>query len=349
MAIGVPIIFGGLAAAIVAGLALSGSGSSSSSSSGGASPGGPTGGGGGGGGGTGAGGLDLMTCAQAFDAIPDIPSAGVGTPSLKQVVLAAVASPALTTAEAEMLAVQLEKLGAIAPDAQTRNAMHVAAQCLREHAIEVGKGSGSGPLPDAMSCDAAFGALPEPYKSQIIAARNAGTATAKAFADNLDALAALVTDPSTKTAMQVGAKCLRAGGGSATGAPGLFRDEFGNYSRAGGLPPRAGVASNPVFQWEHTVIAGDNASRIAAAYFGSGATRARVDELINHNPREVNGRNLGPIRSDWPPGTPGQTPGVLNWTSLIAGDRLSIPKSWNAWIDETAKTKHDATPWPAVA
>lgn len=344
MALGAGVlVLGGIAAAVVAGLALAGSGGSSSSGA--SSPGGPVGGNGGGGGGTGAGGLDLVSCAQAFNLIPDTP----GAPSLKQVVLAAVASPSLSKSDAEILAGQLEKLSLAAPNAQLKNAMAVAAQCVREHANEVASGSASGPLPDAMSCDAAFSSLPEPTKSMVVAARTAGTAAAAAAASQLDALAALATDASIKTALQVAAKCLRAGGGSATGAPGLFRDGDGNFSRAGGLPPRAGVASNPVFQWEHVVIAGDNASKIAAAYFGSGATRARVDELINLNDHEVNGRYLGPIRSDWAAGTPGQTPGVLNWTSLIAGDRLRIPKSWNAWIDETGKTRRDPQPWPTVA
>lgn len=350
MAIGGAMVLGvgGLVAAVVVGLMASSSSSSSSSTT---SKGGPTGGDGGGGGGTGAGGLDLVTCSQAFDAIPNDPKDASGK-GLKDVVLAAVASPTLTTAQAETIASGLQKLALIAPDAKTVNALNVAAQCVREHAKEVASGGGSGSsLPDAMSCDAAFGSLPADVQAQIIAARNAGTAVAKTFADTLDAMAALATDPSTKTALGVAAKCLRSGGGSATGEPGLFRDEAGNYSRAGGLPPRKGVASNPLFQWKHVVVAGDNASAITAAYFGSaGATRARVDELINNNPRDAaTGRNLGPIRSDWPSGTPGQTPGVLNWTSLIAGDVLRIPKSWNQWIDETAITRRDTTPYPTVA
>lgn len=348
MAVGAAIGVGALVALVVAGLAASSS--SSGSSSAGTGTGGPSGGGGGGGGGTGTGGLDLVTCAQAFDMIPNDPKDPATGKGLKDVVLAAVASPTLTTAQAATIAAGLRKLALAAPDAKTNNALNVAATCVEEHAKEVASGSaGAGKtLPDAMSCDAAFGSLSPDLQAQIMAARTAGAAVAKTFADTLDATAALTSDPSTKTALQVAAKCLRAGGGSATGEPGLFKDESGNYSRAGGLPPRKGVASNPLFQWKHAVVAGDNASLITARYFGSGATRARVDELINNNPTESNGRNLGPIRSDWAPGTPGQTPGVLNWTTLIAGDLLRIPKSWNAWIDETAVTKNDPTPWPTV-
>ncbi len=348
MALGGAMVLGvgGLVAAVVVGLMASSSSSSSSTTP---STGGPTGGNGGGGGGTGAGGLDLVTCSQAFDAIPNDPKDPTTGKGLRDTVLAAVASPTLSGAQAETIASGLQKLALIAPDAKTVNALNVAAQCVREHAKEVAAGGGGSSLPDAMSCDAAFGSLPPDVQAQIVAARNAGTAIAKTFADTLDAMAALATDPATKTALGVAAKCLRSGGGSATGDPGLFRDEAGNYSRAGGLPPRKGVASNPLFQWKHAVVAGDNASVITARYFGSGATRARVDELINNNPTESNGRNLGPIRSDWAPGTPGQTPGVLNWTTLIAGDVLRIPKSWNAWIDETAITKRDPTPYPTVA
>lgn len=342
---GAVIGVGALVALVVAGLASSSSSGSSTSSG----TGGPTGGGGGGGGGTGTGGLDLVTCAQAFEMIPNDPKDPTTGKGLKDVVLAAVASPTLTTAQAATIAAGLRKLALAAPDAKTNNALNVAATCVEEHAKEVASGTaGSGPLPDAMSCDAAFGSLSPDLQAQVVAARTAGASVAKTFADTLDATAALTSDASMKTALQVAAKCLRSGGGSATGEPGLFKDEAGNYSRAGGLPPRKGVASNPAFQWKHAVVAGDNASLITARYFGSGATRARVDELINNNPTESNGRNLGPIRSDWAAGTPGQTPGVLNWTTLIAGDLLRIPKSWNAWIDETAVTKRDPTPWPTV-
>jgi hypothetical protein len=328
------------------GLALSSTQGQEGGSSGGGGGGGAPGPGAGGGG-SGGGGTDLMTCAQAFEALPDMAAPG-GGPSIKSLVLAAMASPGLTQTQYEQLAQALDTGAAAASTApQLRQAFSVAAKCIRDRAAAVKAGTGGGPLPDAMSCDAAFAGLPEPFKTQIAALKlTSSPAEVEPIAKSLDAMSAISPEP-LKTTFAVAAKCLRAGAPGTPGTGGgVMKDEAGNLSRVGGLPPRAGIASNPAFQWIHVVQPGQNASVITQRYFGSAPT-ARVNELIKNNPTEQGGRNLGPIRSDWAPGTPGQTPGVLNWTSLIAGDRLRVPKSWDAWVDEQGNVRTNATPFPS--
>lgn len=84
------------------------------------------------------------------------------------------------------------------------------------------------------------------------------------------------------------------------------------------VPPGTvlGPASNSTTQWTYLVVSGDSPDRIAKKITGN---ERLYPDLIHANP--------------WKP-TNGETAlGKYNFKSLLANERLYIPKSWNEYID----------------
>lgn len=138
------------------------------------------------------------------------------------------------------------------------------------------------------------------------------------------------------------------GGGAPSGAgdlsfpAGVIIDKNGVPSSWDGKAPMPGYQSNPLFQWVYTVANGDSPWLIATGAFGPTAPIARVVELIQNNPVEVlTGRKMQTKGDPMNPNTSG-----YNFVTLLPGDVLRIPKTWNAWIDQTGKTRGAAAPWP---
>jgi hypothetical protein len=282
----------------------------------------------------------LDACAGALADLPDVPSVP-GGPSLKTIVQSAMLSTALTPAQLETIAQQLDRFADSTSELKLKNAGQVAAACLRAKAK--GGGGGGGSVAD-LTCEQAIKMLSPELQAQILAARTLATPAAlNTMATSLEGLAALSSDvpdatgTSPKQRLLLAAKCLKAG--TATGT-----EKGGSTTGAGGP---TGIQSPPDKQWFQTVYPGDNASKMTAVVFGSSPPVSRVEELINaNNPTDSNGVNLGPVSRTWAAGTPGQTNGVLNWSRLPAGAHLVIPKSWNPWIDTTGHNRGQLTPFP---
>jgi hypothetical protein len=308
--------------AIIAILAATSGGSSTSS------------GGGGGGGDS----FDLNDCTKAILGLPNTKGPG-GSPSIQEMVNVAMIATTMSQADYESMAASLDTLAAASKDPVLTSNARLAARCLRERGKTAKGGAvGGGPPvdPTTLTCEDAIKLLPADLQKQIIAARTANSAAMlSGVADTLDGLALIEKDPTTKTRMQLTAKCLRTVGG---GDVGVGKDGGG----------KKGIASGPAAVWLQRVVAGDYAGKITEQVFGTGTTTARVNELINaNNPKDFDGLNLGPVRSDWgtsPP--PGQANGVLNWTRLPAGAHLRIPAAWNPWIDQQGNRAHGPTPFP---
>lgn len=117
-----------------------------------------------------------------------------------------------------------------------------------------------------------------------------------------------------------------------TGDEVIIIDDFGIPSAA---PPATkatkGKPSNPLFQWKYVVKAGDNPSLIAKKFVGDDR---RYPELILANPGKATVGN---------PSNPYST--NYNFKSLNANERLLLPKTWNAWVDEQGYPKGTPTPW----
>lgn len=291
----------------------------------------------------------LDACASAIADLPDTPGIA-GAPSIKTMVQSTMLSTALTPAQLEVVAVQLDRLADATSELKLKNAAQVAAACVRAKAKAGGGGTtggGGGTVAD-LSCEQAIKMLSPELQAQILTARTLATpAVLAAMATQLEGLAALASDvpdasgTSPKQRLLLSSKCLTAGS-----TPGADKTKPGDPT---------GIASGPDKQWFQTVFAGDNASKMTADVFGPSAPVSRVEELINaNNPNDTNGMNLGPVSRTWAPGTPGQTNGVLNWSRLpgrlpgatSGGAHLVIPKSWNAWIDTTGHNRGQATPFP---
>lgn len=115
-------------------------------------------------------------------------------------------------------------------------------------------------------------------------------------------------------------------------------------TRDGSDCAKAGVASNPDFQWQYQVKEGDSPTRITKKYLGTdnrkavdptSSARTAYVELIDQNPD--NG-TVGDRNNPWSSG--------FNFASLRPGDVLNIPKAWNAYIDEQGNPRGAVTPFP---
>lgn len=210
---------------------------------------------------------------------------------------------------------------------------------------------------ELLSCDAAMAKLGEmdasptgfaaTAKSLLSQPKSAATSTAlRNLATTLEAAAAspAVSDQQHDVLMVV-ATCLRAQAGDAsapTSTAKVIKDANGTPSSMDGGPPVAGVASNPNFQWLHSVQAGQSPAAIAALYFGPTAPPQRWVELIQANPIEYySGRTLGSKGDPANPVTSG-----YNFASLMPGDTLRVPKTWNRWIDQEGTRRGNPLPFP---
>lgn len=239
------------------------------------------------------------------------------------------------------------------------------------------------PDPDGMnsiSCLQAYDQLPSAFRATVMMAaamplEDPKTAPALvALADVLDKARAVAT-VKEQLSLAKSSQCLRALAAVSAGkvkettgtvpkdaggkpietvplpAPGVpsgekaIVDEYGIPASWDGGPPQKGYASNPAMQWLHVVREGQGAIAIAQKYFGKSGSLANTKfvELIQANPKEhSSGRYLG---SKGDPGNPWSS--GYNWLYAIApGDRLLLPKSWNAWVDQDGWPRGDVTPWP---
>lgn len=101
---------------------------------------------------------------------------------------------------------------------------------------------------------------------------------------------------------------------------------------------RSGVQSHPDYQWSY-VVQTDSESPGSIADKILGSEQAwRYVELLTANPsKPIKGKVVTPDPND----------DELNFVSLSVGERLLIPRSWNAWIDETGVPSGKSQVWPA--
>jgi hypothetical protein len=101
-----------------------------------------------------------------------------------------------------------------------------------------------------------------------------------------------------------------------------------------GIPPKVGLASEPLHHWCYLLADGETAGDIAAAITGE---EARYQELLLANPEVPK------------VGTPGHV-GPEEWNfapgSLAPGARLSIPQTWNPWIDQLGNPRGQRMAFP---
>jgi hypothetical protein len=101
--------------------------------------------------------------------------------------------------------------------------------------------------------------------------------------------------------------------------------------------PRAGVQSHPDYQWTYVVRTADESPGSIAAQVLGEAQGWRYVELLASNPQKP---TKGAIVSPEP------TEDELNFVDLKVGEKLAVPRSWNAWIDETG-IPSGKSPYPA--
>lgn len=102
--------------------------------------------------------------------------------------------------------------------------------------------------------------------------------------------------------------------------------------------PRAGVQSHPDYQWTYVVQdATESPGSIAEKVLGP-EQAWRYVELLTANPQKpIKGKVVTPDPSD----------DELNFVSLAVGEKIVVPRSWNAWIDETGVPMGKSQVWPA--
>jgi hypothetical protein len=121
----------------------------------------------------------------------------------------------------------------------------------------------------------------------------------------------------------------------------IYLPGVGNVARAsseasGMLTDTTGkFATDPAYQWKWTVVAGDNASRIAKQITGDDR---RYPELIASNPSKA---TVGSSSSPYSTG--------YNFKTLSVGEQLLLPKAWNVYIASDGSGYTGGTPLPAGA
>ncbi len=95
-----------------------------------------------------------------------------------------------------------------------------------------------------------------------------------------------------------------------------------------GGAPIAGQASAVDYPWCHRVEVGQSAGSIAAEVTGDASRYKELLAANTHKPTAITSQ------------------GEVNFTSLCVGERLSIPSSWNPWIDQTGASRGNKTPFP---
>lgn len=101
--------------------------------------------------------------------------------------------------------------------------------------------------------------------------------------------------------------------------------------------PRAGVQSHPDYQWTYVVQTADESPGSIASRVLGESQGWRYVELLASNPQKpTKGRIVSPEASE----------DELNFTELVVGEKLAVPRSWNPWLDETG-IPSGKSPWPA--
>jgi hypothetical protein len=105
-------------------------------------------------------------------------------------------------------------------------------------------------------------------------------------------------------------------------------------SEGGGHTSIAGYQSDPLAHWCYLLAEGETAGDIAAAITGE---EARYQELVLANPEiktvGVPGK-VGPDEWNFAPG------------SLPLGGKLTLPQTWNPWIDGAGMPRGTTAPFP---
>lgn len=149
------------------------------------------------------------------------------------------------------------------------------------------------------------------------------------------------------------ANALRAASGGTGGGPTPGTTPGTEPTITDTPPTGPKVQGDPNTQWNYTVVEGDNPSLIARKVFGSDTARApdgrfRWVELVQYNtskPTVGNAANpygTAPSLTDLT-GTPG-----YNFATLVAGEKIKVPKSWNPWVSSDGFAKGTAEPWPTA-
>lgn len=101
-----------------------------------------------------------------------------------------------------------------------------------------------------------------------------------------------------------------------------------------GVAPTAGYASDALHHWCYMLAEGETAGDIAAAITGE---EARYQELVLANPEiktvGIPGK-VGPDEWNFAPG------------SLPLGGKLTLPQTWNPWIDEVGQPRGQVVSFP---
>lgn len=135
-----------------------------------------------------------------------------------------------------------------------------------------------------------------------------------------------------------------------TGTPPQFSSSGNQYGLVGCDPyhtpsgktdPRvvAGYATHPDYQWCYVVRDGDSAGSITEMFFGADQGW-RYTELLAANPKkQIKGKVVTPDGSE----------DELNFVSLVVGETLFLPRTWNGYIDQTGVPRAKSTPMGMVA
>jgi hypothetical protein len=171
--------------------------------------------------------------------------------------------------------------------------------------------------------------LPEPWRTAV------AQAEATASPDQLDALATGLDASGQHKAAQEVRNIANAKRGLPSGIPSTIPP--GTPSGPPTVPNDVhqaavvGFRSNPATQWTYLVVAGDSPSRIAGKILGLG-NEARYIELLDAN--------------SWKPQNGETALFKRNFKSLLAGERLNIPRAWNEYIDQSGSYNGSGIPLP---
>lgn len=90
-------------------------------------------------------------------------------------------------------------------------------------------------------------------------------------------------------------------------------------------PSKQGIATHPDYQWCYVVQAGDSAGSITDMFFGP-EEGWRYVELLAANPHKLTkGTTVSPDA---------EPTSELNFADMVVGERLYLPRTWNAQIDQ---------------
>jgi hypothetical protein len=110
------------------------------------------------------------------------------------------------------------------------------------------------------------------------------------------------------------------------------------HSPSGDRVPLQGVQSHPDYQWTYVIQGAEESPGAIAEKILGPEQSWRYVELLTANPQKpIKGKVVSPNPSD----------DELNFVSVAMGESLSIPRTWNAWIDETGVPAGKSQHWPA--